>query len=144
MSHKILLVDDSPLVRSLIRTAIEQKTIWQVCGEAENGKEAVDKVRELSPDVVILDMQMPVMNGLEAAEQITKIAPATPLLMFTMHTSDELIRIAQSVGIRDVLSKSKGMPDNLISAVQRALESKNPSASMVERRLRKSRNTSVR
>jgi DNA-binding NarL/FixJ family response regulator len=117
----------------LIRTAIEEKTSWQVCGEAENGKEAVDKVRELSPDVVILDMQMPVMNGLQAAEQIAKIAPATPLLMFTMHISDELLRIAQAAGIRDVLSKCSGMPDNLISAVQRVLESKTFAASTVEK-----------
>lgn len=133
MSYKILLVDDSPMVRSLIRSVIQQKTSWQVCGEAENGKEAVDKVRELNPDVVILDFQMPVMNGLQAAEQIARIAPSTPLLMFTMYTSGELIRIAQATGIRDVLSKHTGMPTNLISAIQRVLESKNPAVSVVER-----------
>ncbi len=118
MSHKILLVEDSPIVRSVIRSAIEQNTQWQVCGEAENGKDAVDKVKELSPDIVILDLQMPVMNGLEAARVIAQIAPNVRLLMFTMHNSDELLRLAQAVGISDVLSKSEGTPGNLISAIE--------------------------
>jgi hypothetical protein len=70
MSHTILIVDDSSLIRHTLRSFIEQTNEWQVCGEAENGAVAIEKVKELHPDVVILDLQMPVMDGLEAAGQI--------------------------------------------------------------------------
>jgi len=75
MSFKILIVDDSSSIRNLLRFFIEHNTDWQVCGEAENGQVAVEKVRELKPHAVILDLSMPVMNGLEAAREITRIAP---------------------------------------------------------------------
>ena len=123
MTYKILLVDDSPMIRALVRSAIERKTDWQVCGEAVNGLDAIDKVRDLNPNLVILDLQMPEMNGLEAAQQITGIAPNIPLLMFTVHKTDELLRIAQSAGIRDVFSKSSGLTDSLLSAMNTILES---------------------
>jgi two-component system response regulator NreC len=108
MTTRILLVDDNPMIRSLIRFGIETKTSWEVCGEAENGKDAIEKVRELNPDVVILDMQMPVMNGLEAAYHIAQIAPKPSLLMFTMHQSEQLLKLAQAAGIKDVISKQAG------------------------------------
>jgi DNA-binding NarL/FixJ family response regulator len=117
------VVDDSPIIRTLVRSAIEKKTNWQVCGEAVNGRDAIDKVRDLDPHLVILDLQMPEMNGLDAAQQIALIAPHIPLLMFTMHKTDELIRIAHAVGIRHVFSKSDGLPDTLISAMKNILES---------------------
>ncbi len=75
MSGTVLIVDDSPVIRHALRSCIEQTTAWQVCGEAENGKIAVEKVKTLHPDVVILDLQMPVMDGLEAAGQIYQLAP---------------------------------------------------------------------
>ena len=126
MAHKILVVDDSPIVRCSIRSCIEQRTDWQVCGEAENGAIAVEKVAELNPDVVILDLQMPVMNGLEAARQITRIAPNIPLVMFTMYSSEQLFREAQAAGIKAVFSKSSGLLDRLIPTIQNILKSKNP------------------
>lgn len=118
MAHTVLIADDSPLIRSAIRSTIEQKTDWRVCGEAQNGKDAIQKVRELNPDIVILDVQMPVMNGLDAGREIARIAPNTPMLMFTMHRSEELVRIAQVAGIKNVLSKSTGPPDELISTIK--------------------------
>ena len=75
LSHSILIVDDSTLVRRLIRSYIEPYSAWRVCAEAENGEIAVQRVKELHPDVVILDFQMPVMNGIEAARQIALLAP---------------------------------------------------------------------
>src|SRR6266498_1061047 len=106
MFHRILIVDDSPSIRLLLRRCIEANTSWDVCGEAENGKVAIEKVIQLSPDAVIVDFQMPVMDGLEAARQITRFSPDTPILMFTMHKSDQLVQAAKAAGIRDVVSKS--------------------------------------
>ena len=71
-----------------------------MCGEAENGKEAIERVEELHPDVVILDLQMPIMNGLEAARRISRFAPNTAMVMFTMYESEQLWRDAQAVGIK--------------------------------------------
>src|SRR5579864_2307359 len=106
MPYSILIVDDSSLVRRLIRSCIEASGTWQVCGEAENGKVAVEKVKNLHPDIVILDFQMPVMNGLEAARQIAQLAPNTAMVMLTMHNCEHLARDAQAAGMKDVLSKS--------------------------------------
>lgn len=122
MPCKILIVDDSPSVRTTLRRSLEQRIGWRVCGEAENGEDAIQKVRDLDPDIVILDLQMPVMNGLEAGREITRLAPEIPLLMLTMHRSDELVRLAQATGIKKVVAKSSGMPD-LIAAIQELISS---------------------
>lgn len=107
MSHTILIVDDNAPIRRMIRLYIEQIADWKVCGEAENGKVAVERVQQLHPDVVILDLQMPVMDGLEAARKITRIFPAPTVLMLTLHDSQQLIEEAHAAGVRDVLSKSE-------------------------------------
>ncbi len=119
MSSTILIVDDSPVVRHALRSFIEGTEDWNVCGEAENGKVAVEKVRELHPDVVILDFQMPVMNGIEAARQISKLAPNTAMLMVTMHNGAQLLKEAQSAGIRDVLPKSDGIAEHLLASLKK-------------------------
>lgn len=118
MLPRILIVDDSSFIRLLVRRCIEANTEWNVCGEAENGKIAVEKVIQLHPDIVILDFQMPVMNGLEAARQITKIAPNTVLLMFTMHKSEQLVQAAKAAGIRDVVSKSDSVAEHLLASLR--------------------------
>jgi len=92
-----------------------------VCGEAENGKEAVERVEELRPDIVILDFQMPVMNGLEAALRIRDVAPRTAMLMFTMHASSELVKTALEAGVADVVSKSDRLSDHLSSALRQII-----------------------
>jgi two-component system nitrate/nitrite response regulator NarL len=118
MSHTILIVDDNSTIRSSLRTWIEGTSDWQVCGEAENGQVAVEKVGDLHPDVVILDLQMPVMNGLEAARQISHVAPKTAVLMFTMHPSGELLKAARAVGVRDVVSKTDQLSGSLLVALR--------------------------
>src|SRR5690348_9167301 len=105
MSHTVLIVDDNNVIRRSVRSVIEQNTDWVVCGEAENGKVAVEKVKQLHPDVVILDWQMPVMNGIEAAQQINRIHPPPTMLMFTLHDSVRLHDDARAVGIKDIFSK---------------------------------------
>lgn len=117
MSHKVLIVDDNALLRSLLKTCIEKDGDWKVCGEAENGKIAIRKVQELNPDVVILDLQMPVMDGLEAARQIHQMSPQTAMLMFTIHNSPHLVEQAQAAGIKEVISKTERLTERLLPAL---------------------------
>ncbi|MGB8321461.1 MAG: response regulator [Candidatus Acidiferrum sp.] len=118
MPAQILIVDDSVHLRSSIRSCIERNTEWEVCGEAENGLIAIEKVRELNPDLVILDFAMPIMNGLDAARHITNFAPELPMLLFTLHSSVQLHKEALAAGIKDVLSKSEGETDQLLAAMR--------------------------
>ena len=88
MPFKILIVDDSSPIRHLLRFFIEHNSDWEVCGEAENGLIAVEKVAVLKPDAVILDLSMPVMNGPEAAREISRLQTNVQMVMFTMHTNE--------------------------------------------------------
>ena len=106
MTHKLLIVDDNALVRRLVRAFLERDRTWEVCGEAENGEEGVRKVRELQPDAVILDLQMPVMNGLEAARVLKLLMLHVPLLMFTNNAGAAMEKEARSAGISAVVCKS--------------------------------------
>jgi DNA-binding NarL/FixJ family response regulator len=118
MSYIILIVDDNLLVRRSLRACIEQNTDWRVCGEAENGKIAIAQAAELQPDIVILDLQMPVMNGLDAAWQIRGVAPETQMIMFTMRSCEQLLKEARAAGIREVISKSGGVAERLLASVK--------------------------
>ncbi len=102
---RILVADDSPLMRRCLRNLLEQQDSWQVCSEATNGREAIDKVQEASPDVVVLDFQMPEMNGLDAAKEIRRRSPELPILMVTLHMSPQLADQAKKVGIRGACDK---------------------------------------
>ena len=82
---------------------------WEVCGEAENGREAVEKARELNPDLIILDLSMPIMNGLTAAPVLRRMMPAVPIILFTLHENNAVEREALSVGVSAVVSKSASM-----------------------------------
>ena len=115
MAVRILIVDDSPAVRRALRACIEEKQGWQVCAEADNGASAIAFFRELRPDAVVMDFSMPVMNGLEAAREISRIDPTVPLLMCTMFRSEQLVTAVRKVGVKQVLSKSEGLGTNLVS-----------------------------
>ena len=103
---RILIVDDSSLVRQRLRELLQQHPNWDVCGEAANGRDAIEKVQELNPDVIVLDFLMPGMDGLQAAREIGRVVPAVPILMFTMHMSRQLMQEARKVGIRGAVAKS--------------------------------------
>jgi DNA-binding NarL/FixJ family response regulator len=118
MSYRVLIVDDNATIRNLVRSSMEPNREWEVCGEAENGQVAVEKVKQLHPDVVILDLQMPIMNGLEAARQITRLVPNMAMVMLTMHNCAQLLKDAQAVGIKDVLSKSDGSLNDLLASLR--------------------------
>ena len=104
---RILIADDSALVRQQLRALLELNPDWEVCGEAGDGREAVEKTKQLRPDVVILDFSMPMMNGLQAAREISAQYPETPLLLFTMFLSKQLIEEARKQGFRGAVSKSE-------------------------------------
>jgi DNA-binding NarL/FixJ family response regulator len=118
MAYKVLIVDDNALIRRTVRSCLEAEPEWNVCGEAANGQIAVEKVEELHPDVVILDWQMPVMDGIEAARRITRVSPKTAIVMLTLHSGSSLRKMAQAVGIRDVLSKTDAVRVRLLSALE--------------------------
>jgi DNA-binding NarL/FixJ family response regulator len=118
MTARILVVDDVPSIRQSMRSCLEQEAGWVICGEAENGKIAVDQAQELRPDVVIVDLSMPIMNGLDAARAIEAIAPGTHILMFTLHTYPYLTDEASKVGIDQVLSKAESGGPELLQAVR--------------------------
>src|ERR1700687_4263903 len=103
MPARILLVDDHEIVREGIRTLIARsRPEWEICGEARDGEEALDAVRNLKPDVVILDVTMPKMSGLEAAPRIAKLGLGCRVLMFTMHDSERLAGGCRQGGTRGV------------------------------------------
>lgn len=118
MSTRILVVDDMQVIRRSLRLCLEQEADLVVCGEAENGKAAVERVQELQPDVVVLDLSMPVMNGLDAARAIKVIAPDTHILMFTLHTYPQLMDEARKAGIANVLSKGTAVGSDVLNAVR--------------------------
>lgn len=106
VSPRILIVDDSALLRKSLRRWFECEPGWQVTGEAANGREAIDKACELHPNIILLDLSMPEMNGLEAAKALMKIMPAVPLVMFTSFMTANLESEALACGITKVLIKS--------------------------------------
>lgn len=117
----ILIVDDMPVIRRALRRYLEQEKRWEICGEAENGKVAVEQVQRLHPDIVLLDLCMPVMNGLDAARAIKAIAPSTQILMFTLHTYPQLLEEARKVGIAGVISKAAPDTSEILNALRSLL-----------------------
>jgi DNA-binding NarL/FixJ family response regulator len=105
---KILIVDDSPLLRRSLRTLLEQEPEWVVCGEAGNGRDGIDQALRLHPDLVVIDLIMPVMNGIEASRALKKLMPATPLVMFTTFADQFLTKEALTAGVDAVVPKSGG------------------------------------
>jgi CheY-like chemotaxis protein len=115
----VLVVDDHSVTRNTIRSLLTWHS-FPVCGEAENGKQAVEKVKELRPEVVLLDIEMPVMNGIQAAHEIRRISPSTRILFFTIH-KDEAVSGARVMGAEGFVTKSAAGTD-LIPALKRLVQ----------------------
>ena len=103
---RILVADDSPAIRRCLRGLLDHHADWRVCDEATNGKEAVEHFRNLKPDLIVLDFQMPEMNGLDAARHIAKLSPKTPILLVTIHLSKQLSEEARKAGFRGACAKT--------------------------------------
>ncbi len=101
----ILIADDHSVVRAGLRILIESRTRWKVCAEAVNGRDAVEKAAKLKPHIAILDIGMPLLNGVEAARQIRKASPATEILILTMHESDDLVQQVVEAGAHGYILK---------------------------------------
>jgi DNA-binding NarL/FixJ family response regulator len=101
------VADDNPTVRHYLRTALEQRCGWQVCEEAKTGGEVLQRVQEVLPDIILLDFQMPELNGIDTARQLSRLCPDIPILMVTVDFSKQLAAAAQSVGIRGACAKSE-------------------------------------
>jgi DNA-binding NarL/FixJ family response regulator len=121
MSLRLLIADDHEALRMGLRTVVKSKPQWEICGEATDGEEAVAKARKLSPDVIILDLSMPTMNGYEAVAEIKKFAPAAKIVIFSMH---EIPATARQVGADAFVSKSSAVRV-LVETIERVAQ--NPS-----------------
>ena len=117
---RVLLVDDSDTARHALR-AIARTRHWNVCGEAENGWSGVKKFQELEPDVVVLDLAMPDINGIEAAKWMSASKPEVPIILFTILEFEGIENKAREAGIRDVVPKSEVW--SLIKSVETAIAS---------------------
>ncbi len=116
MPVRILIADDHHVVRTGLRALLESKSGWQVCAAATNGREAVEQAGQLKPDVAVLDIGMPLLNGVEATRQIRKLSPHTEILILTMHDSELLVHEVLEAGAHGYILKDDA-DRNLIAAV---------------------------
>jgi DNA-binding NarL/FixJ family response regulator len=103
---RILIVDDHAAVRNAVKKMIDGNSGIEVCGEAENGRSAIEKAQALRPDAIVLDLSMPIMNGLEAARILRNLMPETPILMYTAFSNSHLAQEALAAGVTRVASKT--------------------------------------
>jgi DNA-binding NarL/FixJ family response regulator len=115
---RLLVVDDHAVVRRGVRALLESQPGWDICGEAADGQEAIRKAAELKPDIVVLDISLPGLNGLEATSRILKESPASEVLILTMHHSEDLAQQVIKAGARGYVLKSDA-DQNLVAAVEK-------------------------
>jgi DNA-binding NarL/FixJ family response regulator len=121
---RILIADDHAMMRKGLRTAIEPHAGWEICGEATTGSEALEKALTLKPDLVVLDVSMPELNGLEVAKRISKNMPRVKILLFTMHNSAQFTRDVTKSGAHGYVCKSSG-EELLTQAIETVLQGEN-------------------
>ena len=109
VAKRVMLVDDNPAIRHALQHVFEFSPEWKICGEAENGREGIEKAKALKPDLIVLDVSMPVMSGIEAARVIHDIMPDVQLILCSLHTDDVLQAEAKSAGVKVVVSKTQNM-----------------------------------
>jgi DNA-binding NarL/FixJ family response regulator len=114
---RILIVDDHAVVRRGVRALLQPSSEWEICGEAENGEDAVRQAENLKPEIIIMDLSMPVMNGLQATRVIRESNPEVKVVLFSLHTSSELVRSIFMAGAQGYVLKSDAETD-LITALE--------------------------
>jgi two-component system NarL family sensor kinase len=128
LRKRILIADDHEMIRRGVRNTLQTQSDMEICGEAVNGQEAVDKVKALQPDLVILDINMPVLNGMVAVRQILRYRPQTKILVFSVHDSDQTVQEVHAAGAHGFISKGKDA-QHLLRVVRDALNISSPTAS---------------
>jgi DNA-binding NarL/FixJ family response regulator len=117
---RILIADDQPIIRTALGNLIGKSgEDWQLCGVADNGRAAVEQAAALKPDLVVLDMRMPQMDGIAAGRAIRAILPSTPVLIYTLFDAASLERTAREAGLQGVVQKSRGA--EILQAIREAL-----------------------
>ena len=127
MATQILVVDDNEVVRGRLSEALNSHDGWEVCAVVENGEQAVAKARELNPDLIILDLAMPVMDGLRATRAILRILPSVPIVIYTLHYAEWLVLEAKKAGARGLVPKSNVA--KLMDVLEDLLRQKSPAES---------------
>lgn len=117
---RILVADDHESMRSAVRCLIKMHPGWEICGEADDGREAVAKAAELKPDLVLMDFKMRIVNGIRAGSEICSTMPKLPIVMYTLYKTPELEVAAKLVGIKQVVGKEDG-GTQLMSAIEAEL-----------------------
>jgi len=117
MTGRILIVDDHEVVRQGIRTILKARPQWEIVGEAVNGRDAVEKAQRLDPDVILMDITMPEMSGIEATREISRLKLRAGILVFTMHESKNLAETVREAGARGLVLKSHAARD-LLNALE--------------------------
>jgi CheY-like chemotaxis protein len=122
MPVRILIADDDKTIRLLLRRILESHARWEICAEATDGKDAIEKAAQFHPDFIVLDLAMPVMNGLQAAEHLSKERPDIPLLLISVQQiTNQLEQSARRAGFKGAVTKSSGT--EVLSAVEALLRS---------------------
>jgi DNA-binding NarL/FixJ family response regulator len=123
VGKRVLIADDGEEVRQVVRAVLEARTNYEVCGEASNGAEAIAKALELKPDLILLDVAMPMLNGVEVASVLAGSMPNLPIVLYTMYNELLGLSLATAVGAKAVISKADGI-SKLVECVQSLLEPK--------------------
>jgi DNA-binding NarL/FixJ family response regulator len=123
MVPRILIADDRESMRIALKTLFVLRPSWEICGEAEDGREAVSKANDLRPDMIVLDFKMPLANGLQAAQEIGRNLPTTPIVMYTLYKDAQLESVARLAGVRRVVAKEDGV-QGLLGAIENELATK--------------------
>jgi|SRR4051794_32581643 two-component system nitrate/nitrite response regulator NarL len=122
MPVRILIADDDKTIRLLLRRILESHALWEICADACDGKDAIEKAAECQPDLIVLDLAMPVMNGFQAAEHLSKSCPNIPLLLISVQQiTNQLEQSARRVGFKGAVTKSSGA--EVLAAAEAVLRS---------------------
>jgi len=118
---RVVVADDHPVIRGMVRSTLQQHPHFEVCGEAENGAKAIEEVKRVKPDVVILNVTMPLVNGFQAAQEIKKHIPETAIVILSSHADKHFIAEAKKIGVRAYVPKSK-IGQALVEALEAAVK----------------------
>ena len=120
-SVRILIADDQPIIRTMVRSTLEKIPHFEVCAEAVDGAEAIEEAQRLKPDVVVLNVTMPVLNGFDAAREIKATLPGTAIVILSSHADQRFVAAARKIGVQSYVAKSK-VGEALVKAIEAAVK----------------------